>query len=73
MRFPQAPLHQKSPHAQGGFPIESWRVAPKILEAVKRTFISMKHVHDHLQVIEHDPLTGGKSVNCGWSNRVVLF
>ena len=58
---------------RGHFPIEPRCVAPEILKAVKRTFISMKHVHDHLQVINHDPLTGGKSVNCGWSNRVVLF
>ena len=33
----------------------------------------MEDVDDHLQVIEHDPLTGRKSVDCYRTHRVVLF
>ena len=33
----------------------------------------MKHVDDHLQVIEHNPLTGRETVNCNSSNRMVLL
>ena len=32
----------------------------------------MKHVDDHLQVIEHDPLTGRETVDCHRSNRMIL-
>ena len=32
----------------------------------------MKDMHDHLHVIEHDPLTGGKSVH-GRGTNVVIF
>ncbi len=33
----------------------------------------MKNVHHDLQIIEHDPLAGGKSVNRHRSRRVLLF
>jgi len=65
-------LCSKSPHAHGGFPIDPRRVAPEILEAVKRAFVPMKNVDNYLQIIEHDPLTGWKAVNRRWSNRAVL-
>jgi hypothetical protein len=32
----------------------------------------MEHVDDHLQVIEHDPLAGGETVNCHRPNRMIL-
>ncbi len=32
----------------------------------------MKNVDDYLQIIEHHPLAGGKSVNCHRSQRILL-
>jgi len=71
-RMAQAPA-STSTRGHGCFPIEPQRVTPKILQAVKGAFVSVKHVHDYLQVIKHNPLAGWKSVNCRWSNRVILF
>ena len=33
----------------------------------------MKYVHDHLHVVEHDPLARGETVQRHRSNSVVLF
>jgi len=33
----------------------------------------VEDVHDHLHVIEHDPLAGGKAIDCRRSNPVILF
>jgi hypothetical protein len=54
------------------FPLEGWRVAPKILQAVKSAFVSMKNVDNYLQVIEDDPLAGREPVDCHGSNRMIL-
>jgi hypothetical protein len=54
------------------FPLEAWRVAPEILQAVKGALVSMKHVDNYLQVIKHDPLAGRETVNRHRSNRVIL-
>ena len=32
----------------------------------------MEDVNDHLKVIEHDPLTGGKAINCRGANVTVF-
>ena len=54
------------------FPFESRRVAPQVLQAVKGSFVPMKNVHNHLQIIDHDPLAGRKTVNRHGSNGMVL-
>ena len=54
------------------FPFESRRVAPKIFQAVKRPFVSVKDMDNYLQIIEHDPLAGWKPVNRHGSNGMVL-
>ncbi len=33
----------------------------------------MKNVHDHLQIIEHDPLAGGEPVNRHRSHCLFVF
>jgi hypothetical protein len=33
----------------------------------------MEDMDDHLQIIEHDPLAGRKSVDRGRANTVILF
>jgi hypothetical protein len=45
------------------FPFESRRVAPEIFQAVKRSFVPVKNVDNDLQIVEHDPLAGWKSVD----------
>ena len=48
------------------------RVAPEIFQTVKGAFVPVKDVDHHLQIIEHDPLAGWKSVNCNGSNGMVF-
>ena len=38
-------------------------VAPKIFQAVEIAFFAVEDVHDHLQVIDHDPLTSRKTID----------
>lgn len=54
------------------FPLETRRVAPKVLQTVEGAFVSMKDVDHHLQVIEHDPLTSREPVDRYGSNRAIL-
>src|SRR3954454_2929407 len=49
-------------------PLESRRVAPQIFQTVKRTFVAMKDVGDHLQIVEDDPLAGWESVDSDRAN-----
>ena len=56
----------------GRFPFQPRRVAPQIFQAVEGAFVAMKNVHDHLQIIEHHPLAGGKSVNRHGPQRMIL-
>ncbi len=51
---------------------EARSIAPQIFQAVEIAFFAMKHVHDDLQVIEHDPLTRRESVNRRGPRLVVL-
>jgi hypothetical protein len=77
-RAAQLPRHvscESKSIAAGGssrFPIYTRRVAPQIFQAVERAFIAMEDVHHHLQIIEHDPLTRGKSVDCDRANNVIF-
>jgi len=45
------------------FPFQPGRIAPEILKAVEGTLVSVKDVDNDLQVIEHHPLAGRKSVD----------
>ena len=54
------------------FPFEPGRVAPEIFQTVKGTFVSVEDVNHYLQVIQHDPLAGGESVNRHGSNGMAL-
>jgi hypothetical protein len=54
-------------------PLDSRRVAPKIFQAVKGAFVAVKDMHNHLQIIEHHPLAGRKSVNRRRPNMVVFL
>ena len=58
---------------RGRLPGEAGSVAPQILETVELAFLAMENVHDHLHVIEHDPLAGGKSVHRDRANPVIFF
>ena len=58
---------------RGRFPFQAWRVAPKVLQTVKSAFVAMENVDDHLQVIEHNPLTSREPVDRCRAQRVVLF
>ena len=47
-------------------------VAPEIFQAVEIALVAMEDVHDHLQVIEHDPLARRKTVDRGRAHLVIL-
>ena len=53
-------------------PIHSRGVTPQIFEAVEGALVSVKNVDNHLQEIEHHPLTGGESINRDGPNRMIL-
>ena len=55
-----------------GIPFDPRCVAPQIFEAVESAFVPVKNVNNHLQVIEHHPLAGRKSVNGYRPYRVVF-
>ena len=57
---------------RGSFPFELRRVAPEIFQAVTVSFVPVKNVDNDLQIIEHDPLAGRKTVNRDRSNGMVL-
>jgi hypothetical protein len=54
-------------------PFHAGGVAPKVFETVKDAFGLMEDMDNYLEIIEHDPLAGGKSVDGGSANAVVLF
>jgi hypothetical protein len=54
-------------------PFHAGGVAPKVFETVKGAFGLMEDMDNYLEIIEHDPLAGGKSVDGGSANAVVLF
>jgi len=54
------------------FPPNQGRVTPEIFQTVKGTFVAVKDVDHYLQVIEHNPLAGWKSVNRHGSNGMIL-
>jgi hypothetical protein len=54
-------------------PFHARSVAPKVFETVKGAFGLMEDMDNYLEIIEHDPLAGGKSVDGGRANAVVLF
>jgi hypothetical protein len=55
------------------FPIYARGVTPQIFQAVERAFVAVEDVHYHLQIIEHDPLTGGESVDCDRARGVIFL
>ena len=48
-------------------------VAPKIFETVKGALGLMEDMDNYLQVIEHDPLAGGKTIDGSRTNAMILF
>jgi hypothetical protein len=54
-------------------PFQARGVAPKVFQAVEDAFGLMKDMNNYLEIIEHDPLAGGKSVNGGRANTVILL
>src|SRR5207302_4428327 len=54
-------------------PFQARGVAPKVFQAVEGAFGLMKDMDNYLEIIEHEPLTGGKSVNGSRANAVILF
>jgi hypothetical protein len=53
------------------FPFDARRVAPQVFQGVEIASVAMENMHDHLQVIEHHPLTGGKTIDRDWPHRVI--
>ena len=54
-------------------PFHARGVAPKVFETVKGAFGLMEDMDNYLEIIEYDPLAGGKSVDRGRANAVILF
>jgi hypothetical protein len=54
-------------------PFHARGVAPKVFETVKGAFGLMEDMDNYLEIIEHDPLAGRKSVDGGRANAVILF
>ena len=54
-------------------PFHARGVAPKVFETVKGAFGLMEDMDNYLEIIEYDPLAGGKSVDGGRANAVILF
>jgi hypothetical protein len=54
-------------------PFHAGGVAPKVFETVKGAFGLMEDMDNYLEIIEHDPLAGRKSVDGGRANAVILF
>jgi hypothetical protein len=54
-------------------PFHARGVAPKVFETVKGAFGLMEDMNNYLEIIEHDPLAGGKSVDGGRANAMNLF
>jgi hypothetical protein len=54
-------------------PFQAWCVAPKVFQTVEGAFGLMKDMDNHLEIIKHDPLAGGKSINGGRANTVILL
>jgi len=54
-------------------PFHARGIAPKVFEAVKGAFGLMEDMDNYLEIIEHDPLAGRKSVDGGRANAVILF
>ena len=60
--------------ARGGrrLPGDPRRVAPQIFQAVEGALVAMKDVDHYFEVIENDPLAGGKPIN-GRRPSAVIF
>jgi len=54
-------------------PRQAGSVAPKIFQAVEAALFRMENVHDHLHVIEYDPLAGGESVDRGRTHGMIFL
>jgi hypothetical protein len=54
------------------FPFGPRGVAPEIFQTIKGAFVPVKDMDNNLQIIEHDPLAGRKSVNRHRSKGMVL-
>ena len=54
-------------------PVQTRRVAPEIFERVEAALFRVEDVHDHLHVIEHDPLAGGKAVHGRSAHTMILL
>jgi hypothetical protein len=79
------PLQQKAPAIQHRrqtstsarglcrVPFHARGVTPKVFETVKGAFGLMEDMDNYLEIIEHDPLAGGKSIYGGRANTVILF
>jgi len=67
------PLHVKLACVTELSPIPAPGVAPKVFQTVEGAFGLMKDMDNYLQIIEHHPLAGGKSVNSGRANTVILL
>ena len=67
--------HYTSTHVRdwGRVPFQARGVAPKVFQTVEGAFGLMKDMNNYLEIIEHDPLAGGKSVNGGRANTVILL
>ena len=57
---------------RGRLPRHARRVAPQIFEAVEPAFVAVEDVHDHLHVIEDDPLARWKTIDRCSANSVVF-
>ena len=67
------PLHVNSRAWLSRVPFQARGVAPKVFQTVEGAFGLMKDMNNYLEIIEHDPLAGGKSVNGGRANTVILL
>jgi hypothetical protein len=54
-------------------PFQAWSIAPKVFQTVEVAFGLMKDMDNYLEIIEHDPLAGGKSINRARANTVILL
>lgn len=60
-------------HLRLSFPFNSRRITPKIFQTVERAFVAMKNMHNHLKIIEHDPLTRGEPVHRDCAHTVIFL
>ena len=73
MQPAQLPRHSNRARRPSRVPFQARGVAPKVFQTVEGAFGLMKDMDNYLEIIEHDPLAGGKSVNGGRANTVILL